>query len=210
MTNAIAPRRKPQQDRSRKRVEAILEAAERLLVTSNPDDLSMREIARQADVPIASIYQYFPSKAVILRHLVERNQDRVRRVLVGELERALAEREGPHDIAPVVNRLVAAFFAHYEGHPEAIAVWAGAQADDDLRALDVADNRRLADLLAPYVAQLAGGLDRHTALAVAMLVVEISGHVARLALAQERPLRDDLQRQFAMMVTALVERHAGR
>src|SRR6187431_2172357 len=64
---AAAPRRIPQQMRSRARVDAILRAARSLI--GERSQASMREIAEAANVPIASVYQYFPDKSAVLRAL---------------------------------------------------------------------------------------------------------------------------------------------
>src|SRR6476661_3716365 len=66
-------RRVPQQSRSRERVERILDTAARLVVDDGVDRLSTRGIAESAQVPVASLYQYFADKDDILLALVERD-----------------------------------------------------------------------------------------------------------------------------------------
>jgi AcrR family transcriptional regulator len=84
--------RGPVQARSLKRVEASCAAAERLLVELGPDQTSIPEIAALAQVPRATIYQYFPDKYALFAHLAEaqfkRVTDQVDRVLVqaGDME----------------------------------------------------------------------------------------------------------------------------
>src|SRR5476651_1083300 len=73
--------RQPQQERSRQRVEAILEVALALVVEQGAEALAMREVARRAGVQISSIYQYFPSKSAIIRELAKRDLMRVRLLL---------------------------------------------------------------------------------------------------------------------------------
>src|ERR1700712_5216834 len=77
--------RQPQQERSRQRVEAILAAALALVVEQGAEALAMREVARRADVQISSIYQYFPSKAHIIRELAKRNLAKVRLLLQAQV-----------------------------------------------------------------------------------------------------------------------------
>src|SRR3954469_17859354 len=86
--------RQPRQARSRTRVEAILDAALALVVEQGAEALAMREVARRADVQISSIYQYFPSKAHIIRELAKRNLARVRTLLQDEVQRLLREFDG--------------------------------------------------------------------------------------------------------------------
>ena len=66
-------RRVPQQERSRRRVEAILDAAARIVVAEGVDAVGTRSIADLAGVPVASLYQYFADKDDILLALVERD-----------------------------------------------------------------------------------------------------------------------------------------
>jgi AcrR family transcriptional regulator len=65
-------RRKPTQARGQLRVDEILDAAERLTLTTSWDKLSTNHIAREAGVPIGSLYQFFANKQAIAHALVER------------------------------------------------------------------------------------------------------------------------------------------
>ena len=66
-------RRAPVQQRSRVRVEAMLDAAAALVVERGVEGLGTRAIAEAAGLPVASIYQYFADKDAILLALVERD-----------------------------------------------------------------------------------------------------------------------------------------
>src|SRR5262245_20308837 len=73
-TNRTAARKLPVQDRSRRTVDAILDAAARLFVEHGYSATTTNHVADEADVSIGSLYQYFPSKdalvvALDLRHL---------------------------------------------------------------------------------------------------------------------------------------------
>jgi AcrR family transcriptional regulator len=71
-----APRR-PTQERSRRRYEAILRAAEELLETANLEDISFYDLARKAGMPAASVHYLFPSAAAIQSELRERHDTRI-------------------------------------------------------------------------------------------------------------------------------------
>ena len=77
----LAPRNKPQQDRSRVRLQALLDAAEEVIAASGLHALAMREVARRANLPIASVYHYFPSTAALIRALIERQHEKLRGIL---------------------------------------------------------------------------------------------------------------------------------
>ncbi len=201
------PGRQPRQERSRHRVESILEVALALVVEQGAEALAMREVARRAGVQISSIYQYFPSKAHIIRELATRNLARVRLLLQEELRRLLAEFDGAPPVAAAVNRLVDAYFAHYRDQPAALAVWAGAQSDHGLRELDLEDTRSTAEFLVVPLQRILGRDERDVVYPLALLVAEVTGAAARLALALESPLREQLFACHKSMLVATLEAH---
>ena len=199
--------RQPRQERSRHRVEAILDVALELIVEQGAEALAMREIARRAQVQISSIYQYFPSKAHIIRELAKRNLARVRLLLQDEVQRLLAEFHGRPPVGASVNRLVDAYFAHYRDQPDALAVWAGAQSDHGLRELDLEDTRSTAEFLVMPLQRILRRDDRDVLYPLALLVSEVTGAAARLALALEPPLREQLIARHKAMLVATLEDH---
>ncbi len=76
-------RRTPRQARSQQRVDQILNAAALEFAAVGYEEATTNAIAARAEVPIGSLYQFFPNKEAILEALVDR--------YVGEL-RALYER----------------------------------------------------------------------------------------------------------------------
>jgi len=64
--------RVPKQARSREKFDAILAEALPLLHRKGYEHVSVREIARAAGMPIASVYWYFPNEIAIVRRLWER------------------------------------------------------------------------------------------------------------------------------------------
>ncbi len=202
--------RQPQQERSRQRVEAILEAALALVVEDGAEALAMREVARRAGVQISSIYQYFPSKSAIIRELAKRDLARVRQLLQDAVESLLAGRAKAPPVAEVVTRVVDAYFAHYRDQPEALAVWAGAQSDPSLRELDREDTRSTAEFMVPPLLRVLGRRQWDGVHALALLLSEVTGAAARLALGFESPLREQLIAQHKQMLTHTLDAHKAR
>ena len=58
--------RAPRQERSRQKVELMLEAATRILEKDGMEGLTTNAIAAKAGVCIGTLYQYFPHKEAIL------------------------------------------------------------------------------------------------------------------------------------------------
>jgi AcrR family transcriptional regulator len=193
--------RPPRQQRSKDRVEAILDAALGLVVEHGAEALAMREVARRAGVQIGSIYQYFPSKAAIIRELARRNLERVHDLLAHEVEQLFAGRRRPTPKA-AVHRVVDAYFAHYRDHPDAKAVWAAAQADPELHQLEVEDTRSTARFMVPPLAKILRRDDEDAIYALTLLLNEVTAAAVRLALSVEPPLRERLVADLKSMLTA--------
>ncbi len=77
MTNLAGAtlRRRPAQRRSQERVERMLDECARLLDEVGYDGLTTKEVARRAEVPIGTFYQFFNDKQGLVRALALRNLD---------------------------------------------------------------------------------------------------------------------------------------
>lgn len=83
MVPDVPLRRRPRQSRGQRRIETILDAAERVFAAMGYEGASTNQIAAEADTSIGSLYQFFPNKEAILRALVARSQEQMREVLDG-------------------------------------------------------------------------------------------------------------------------------
>lgn len=81
----LLPRKTPRQERSRALVDAILEAAARVLVETG--DLSTNRVAEIAGASVGSVYQYFPHKDSLLAALLERQATAESEFIIAELRR---------------------------------------------------------------------------------------------------------------------------
>jgi len=70
---AVIPRKRPEQDRSRATVDAILSAAAHVLVRAGYAAFTTNRVAEKAGVSIGSLYQYFPNKESLLGELMKRH-----------------------------------------------------------------------------------------------------------------------------------------
>ncbi|MFH8572146.1 TetR/AcrR family transcriptional regulator [Streptomyces sp. NPDC017993] len=68
-------RRVPVQRRSAQRLARILDACAELLEETGYEDLSTRAVAGRAQVPIGSVYRFFPHKRAMAEALARRNLD---------------------------------------------------------------------------------------------------------------------------------------
>ena len=61
--------RVPQQERSKLRADTIVAVSRALIARHGILGLKMSAIAARAQVPIGSVYQYFPTKSALISHL---------------------------------------------------------------------------------------------------------------------------------------------
>lgn len=77
MPQTISPRKKPLQARSAFTVQAILDAAARVLAQDSLGGFNTNRVAEVAGVSVGSLYQYFPNKDGLTAALIAYEQDRL-------------------------------------------------------------------------------------------------------------------------------------
>lgn len=70
---STSPRKSPSQERSRRTVERILDAATRIFHEHGYAGSTTNDIADEANLSIGSLYQYFPNKDALLATLTKRH-----------------------------------------------------------------------------------------------------------------------------------------
>jgi len=95
---ALKPRKKPTQDRSAATVEAIVEAAIRILRRDGWAGLTTTRVAEVAGVSVGSLYQYFPNRSAIAVEIVRR---RTRHFLTAVLAADLAGADNFEAVAQI-------------------------------------------------------------------------------------------------------------
>ena len=124
-------RRIPQQERSRRRWEAILDAAERLLARDGYNNTTTNAIAGEADVSIGSLYQYFGNKEGIVRTIADRYLERLaalNREVLGDDE--LAQIPLPE----MLDRMIDPFVAFHLNNPAFGQLMLGSDVSAELAA----------------------------------------------------------------------------
>ncbi|GAA3212677.1 TetR family transcriptional regulator [Actinocorallia longicatena] len=170
-------RRRPVQRRSQERYERILDAAAHLLDEVGYAALTTKEVARRAEVPIGTFYQFFPDKSVLVHALASRNLD-------AYLDR-LAAVERPETLEGTVEAAVEAFVAMRRTVPGfgVIDFGAGSRAEpmltELLHVLDPAvdNNTAVALRVRDLFPALAGDLSVRVALECADAVLKLAFRV---------------------------------
>lgn len=99
------PRKSPGQARAQRTVDAILEAAARILREHGPAALNTNAIAARAGVSVGSLYEYFPSKEAILVGLA-RHQLESDRVAMTDTLTSTAGKSLDHRVREAVRTLI--------------------------------------------------------------------------------------------------------
>ena len=107
--------RKPSQERSRQKVELMLEAATRILEKDGVEGLTTNAIAAVAGVSIGTLYQYFPNKTAILDALAEHELSGLSARLIEVMQDAsLATTESR--VAAVVSAVARTYGRRHQAH----------------------------------------------------------------------------------------------
>ena len=146
------PRRRPSQERSRRRFDDILRAARALLVEVGFESFTSEQVALRAGVPIGSLYQFFGNKYAIICEL-----DRLDTVNVQvELEKFAGEIPSL-DWVELLDKLLDHLAALWRTDPSRRAVWLAMQATPPTRAIAAEHERDLASQVTRLLAPLTPG-----------------------------------------------------
>lgn len=208
----LAPRNKPQQDRSRIRLQALLDAAEEVIVESGLQGLAMREVARRANLPIASVYHYFPSTAALIRALLERQFEKMNGILENGLKARFPIGNADFSIEQV-DALIDDIASYFFNTPSASELLAGLHAYPDFRILNIEDTRKNAALLEPVLAHFFLARAPERAGVTAIVLVEWVSATIRFATASPPEVRvgivDTLKTLVALALKGLAETGGG-
>jgi len=202
--SVTATRRVPTQERSRRRVEQILDAAAAVVVRDGVEALSTQEIAREAGVPVASLYQYFADKDDVLLALAGRDMDEMDAEVataLGELGRAGLT------VETLVRTTMEAFVRVYHRRRSFVEIYLRGRTNSAVNRFGREHNKLVAATLHEYAVDtgLAGpGLTP----AHALLAVEVGDRIFQLAFEHDEHGDRELVEEGMALVTGYLERYA--
>lgn len=141
-------RKKPQQERSIQRLEAILEAAVELFLEKGVVETTMSEIALRAGISIGSLYQFFPQKAAVIKALHERFSAQ----LEGFIRQIFADVKTLDEAAERASESLIELHAMFREQRIYMALWQAIVVDKDLSQLS---NEFHEQLIASFYRDLA-------------------------------------------------------
>lgn len=195
-------RRVPTQARSRERVERILDAASKIVVSEGVDGLTTRSIAAAAGMPVASIYQYFSDRDAILLAIVERDtaeMDEQVAADLGELE--------VWSIESLVRTTMTAYVKVYHRRPAFVEIWLRGRTNQAVHDYGRLHNRRTATSLFS-LAEGLGLITPGTEPMVAELAVEIGDRIFQLAFEKDDRGEEAVVAEGIAMVGAYLKGYA--
>ena len=203
IAGARSLRRWPVQERSRKRVQRILDAAAALIVEQGVEVLGTRAIAERSRIPIGSIYQYFASKDEIILALVQRD--------TGEMDEAvraavLALREPT--MRTLVEATMRAFVGVYHHRPAFVVIWWRGRTNPVVGEYCRAHNRQIAAELFEF-ATAAGLVRPGTDPLVAELATEIGDKIFQIAFEHDLRGNEWIIAEGIEMVASYLQRYAA-
>ena len=201
--DATPPKRRvPTQERSRRRVEELLDAAARLVVSDGVEAVSTREIARAADVPVASLYQYFADKDALLLALAGRDMAEMDEQVLADLAEVKVL-----TVASLVRTTMKAFVTVYHRRRAFVEIYLRGRTNSAVNAFGREHNKRIAETLRAFAIETGIAADDLPP-KVTLLAVEIGDRVFQLAFEHTPTGEPDLIEEGILLVTSYVERYA--
>lgn len=142
----------------------------------------MSEIAQLAEISIGSLYQYFPDKRAVIGTLAAQYAVASRRCI----EDALAPVHDRSQLLVAFSGLVDQYYEIFLSKPVMRDIASGMRADKELQALELAESKACAVVLAAAIRRAFPKADAKRAGALAFLVWHLGEETMRLALAHRR------------------------
>lgn len=198
-------RRQPRQQRSRARVRQILQAADAILSAEGFEALTVRRIAQVAEVPVGSIYQFFPDKAAVV--------DALAGTYIGQFDEAIGQLVAASQAErwpDPVGRLIDAFAGLYRANPGYVALWSGRHLSPELARADEANNAAIAAGVRRILVRQAGLPDGAALARSAQVAVVVADALLQFAFRQARGGDEAVLGELKALLRLYLEQVTGR
>lgn len=177
----------PQQERSHKRYQSVLNAAAEVFAERSVEAATMQEIAERADTSIGSVYRFFADKQALFQAVLDRVAANERELLESVFADAFDE-----SIPTLIDRAIDVYAAFNAQEPGWYAIWLHlnlhAPSDKTGHTLRDEQLRRLLMLVGYY----APHLDEARRQVVATTVLALGTSMLAAAERQPSPMRERL------------------
>lgn len=191
-------RRRPEQQRSRERFEALIAAARRLIGQRGVGAVTMTDIAAEADVALTAAYRYFPNKDAVVRELALRSFE-----ADDAWYDAFTDRAG-RTFEAWIEDAVLAYCTAELGNDDRLQLRAAIYADPELAELNLEDSRKKADRVADALTLEGLALPRAEVAQRALLLLKLVDGALNLARAVDPTEARPTLERFARLASTLL------
>ncbi|WP_020408456.1 TetR/AcrR family transcriptional regulator [Hahella ganghwensis] len=187
----------PKQSRSQAKIDLILTTTASMLIEAGADAITMSDIATRCDLPIGTLYHYFPNKNEVLKTLAE--------ISINKIDEELSEAITQASMSKIDwMSLVDMVFEAYRESPGLLPLLQAIKAIPELRDIVDQSNARVAEVLADHV-DPANRLPSERRQLVCRLISELVQSCLEYALIQcADPVRiKEISNELKVMLSAL-------
>ena len=189
--------RTPQQQRSRQRVDQILDAARKIIAEKGSAAVTITEIAEVAGVTPGSMYQYFPTKAAIVDALGTRYLDEFSQRLEAQMDAAPQTAE---EMILAFETLIETDYQMSRNDPAMRDIWLGIASNRSLLEIFTAESHRNVATLVEAARPLVRPSERDGLETAISLMFHFADTAIRVALAKaDEDGRPVIERAKAML-----------
>jgi len=181
-TPDLEVRHRPVQERGRVRFDAILSAARELLAKGGLEGFTIEDVAARAEIPVGSVYQFFPNKFAIVAELDSRDTEALIDDLMASSSRLLGD-----DWQAETNDLIDLVAAHWVDDPTRRAVWLAMRSTAATRSLAAEHSRALVNTLLPMIQGLTEDQTLEEQVTICEVVVEMSQSLLHFSVSDGEP-----------------------
>ncbi|PJZ67020.1 TetR/AcrR family transcriptional regulator [Leptospira wolffii] len=199
-------RKSPSQKRAIERVQYILDVVADLLDEVGTEGINTNLIAQRAEVPIGSLYQYFPNKHAILKAVGQRHLERVNAMILEFIK----DKPDISHWEELTDMIIDAFAQLYKSEPGFIPLWSNKNLDPELVKIDRANNRMIAD----FVSDLFFGVipwmkEKEEMTVMSRIIVEVTDSVLSrwLRESEDQILADGILQELKVILKAYMKHY---
>lgn len=196
-TSDIELRRKPQQARSRERIETILRCSAEVISEVGVEGTKTSEIARRAEISLASLYRYYPNKAAIVKALAEEHIRRLDDYLKGVLQ--------DFDLETGFDRLIDGYATFYRQEPGYKQIWSGVESMPELQQLDLKELYENARVISEKAMSLFPHLDSDRLQRICVMLPRACGSILRLTMNMEEKEAESILDELKLMMKTYLQ-----
>jgi AcrR family transcriptional regulator len=198
-------RREPTQDRSKQRVERIVDAATHVFAEGGYEGATTEAIAERAGVPIGSLYQFFPNKKALFEAVGNRHLEAIRTLFDSFFTKERFQQPWHR----VLDDAVEGFWIFHRTAPGFQAVWKSFVLNPEFLVAGDALNREIAERLEDILAHYTS-LPKKRREIIATVLVETLSAMLLVGARMNEPRASSLLAETKVLLRRYLEPYADR